>query len=86
MSAICNLYAGDIEFPSWIKGANIREKSIYESNYLIPIFWSALFSEKNLAIWLDPDGNSEDIDDNRVPVLLGIERNVLGHFKTEHKH
>jgi len=69
MSAISNLYIGNLEVPSWTKYEE-EESSIFESNYLVPILWFALFCEKNLRVYLDPDGDNDDPEENRVPMLI----------------
>ena len=69
MSAISNLYVGVLEKPSWTEYEE-EESSIFEANYLVPILWFTLFSEENLSFYIDPDGESEDPDDNRNPMLI----------------
>ncbi|MCP4699497.1 MAG: hypothetical protein GY862_22015 [Gammaproteobacteria bacterium] len=69
MSAISHLYIGVHDVPLWTKYED-GETSLFEANYLVPILWFSLFCEKNLCVYIDPEGDSEDPDDNRVPMLI----------------
>lgn len=70
MSALARLYTHNTVEPSWFdyKEGDIP---IFEANYLVPILWVALFSEKHYLAWLDPEGDADEPEDNRVPCLVG---------------
>lgn len=70
MSALSNLYVGFLENPSWTQYEE-HESLIFESNYLIPILWFALFNEENLSYFIDPEEESDKPDENSIPFLVG---------------
>lgn len=76
MSAICHLYVGEDKLPKWTEYEE-GEKVVFESNYLVPIFWLAMFCEQSLVLYLDPDGESEDPENNRVPMLIRTKEECL---------
>lgn len=80
MSAISTLYMGTEELPLWTKYQD-GEMTLFESNYLVPIFWMSLFTEENFVVWLDPEGESDDLDDNRVPTLIRIKEKCINSIK-----
>ena len=55
MSAICRLCTGNDDVPLWTRFEE-GDQTLFESNYLLPILWLAMYCEKNLVVWLDPDG------------------------------
>ncbi len=84
MSAITRLYISNHKVPKWTEGSE-GEEIISESNYLIPILWLAKFCELNLMVWLDPDGDSDDINENRVPMVARVKEKCISSLR-ERKH
>lgn len=70
MSAMCFLYSGNANPPSWTEYEE-DESPLFESNYLIPIAWIALFSISDLTTYADPDESFDEPEHNDVPVLVG---------------
>jgi hypothetical protein len=85
MSALARLYAHETVKPSWFEYEE-GDTVIFEANYLVPILWLALFSEKHYLTWLDPEGDSDDPEENRVPCLIGRKDECLSLLSQRHDY
>lgn len=85
MSALARLYAHETAKPSWFDYEE-GDTVIFEANYLVPVLWLALFSEKHSLAWLDPDGDSDDPEENRVPCLIGRKDECLSLLGQRHNY
>ncbi len=85
MSALTRLYTHQTAEPSWFEYAE-DDTVIFEANYLVPVLWLALFSEKHYMAWFDPDGDSDIPEENCVPCLVGRKDECLSLLDERHDY
>jgi hypothetical protein len=84
VSAISVLYSGDRKKPGWTV-FDEDEESLSEGNYIVPLFWLAMFGRKDLKAYYDKDTDNLLPWNNFVPYLAATKEKCLDNFRQNKK-